>query len=165
MKNALVVIDVNNFFLKDAPSDFADRIARHIETINYNVVAFPVFKNTPDSNFAKSLNWTKCESEEDARLPDTLQKYANHENTFKRATYSAFSNTNLHEFLQVNKIDELVLCGIDTDACVLATAFSAFDFGYKVYVNFDLTFSTNDLEESAQAIIKEAILPQDKQKQ
>jgi nicotinamidase-related amidase len=165
MPRALIVVDVNNCFMQDAPPDFARRITAHIEEENYDALAFPVFLNRPDSNFTKSLNWTKCSNAEDAELPDELQKYADEDNTFQRATYSSFSETALQDFLKSREVDEVVLCGIDTDACVLATAFSAFDLGYRTNVNFDLTFSTNDLEEAAQAIIKKSILPQDKQKQ
>lgn len=162
MSRALIVVDVNNFFLQDAPSDLARKIAEHIEAAQYEAVAFPVFKNEPGSNFENSLNWTKCSSDEDAALPPELKKWATDDNVFRRATYSAFADTDLEEYLRRHKIKELTLCGIDTDACVLATAFSAFDLGFKVHVNFELTFSTNGMEEEARSIIEKSIVPQDK---
>jgi nicotinamidase-related amidase len=164
MATALLIIDVNKFFLNDAPEGFAEQVKTHIESSSYDTLAFTVFRNTPDSNFAKSLNWTKCTSKEEAALPQELKNFANN-NVFERSTYSGFAGTKLQGYLAAKNIDELTLCGIDTDACVLATAFSAFDLGYKVNVNFDLTFSTNDLEKQARQIIKSSILPQDKQKQ
>src|SRR5689334_16824591 len=124
MKKALVVVDVNNFFLQSAPADFARRIANHIDQSNYDLLAFPVFKNHADSNFVKSLNWSKCSSAEEADLPDELKRFATDKNTFERATYSSFAETDLQKYLQENEIDEVTLAGIDTDACVLATAFS-----------------------------------------
>ena len=163
MKHAFIVIDVNKYFLKSAPDDLALRIAEHISGSNYDLVVFATFKNKADSNFAVSLNWTKCGSAEDAALPEVFNDFINDQNVFEKPTYSAFAQTSLHAYLQQNQIEELTLCGIDTDACVLATAFSAFDLGYVTNVNFDLTYSNNDLEEAAQAIIKESILPQDKQ--
>ncbi len=154
-----------NFYLKEAPKDFAARIKSHLESFNYDALAFTVFRNTPDSNFAQSLNWTKCTSKEEAALPQELKNFADNNNVFQKSTYSGFAGTKLQGYLAAKNIGELTLCGIDTDACVLATAFSAFDLGYKVNVNFDLTFSTNDLEKQARQIIKSSILPQDKQKQ
>jgi nicotinamidase-related amidase len=55
----------------------------------------------------------------------------------------------------------LVICGIDSDACVLATAFEAFDLGYHVKINFDLTYSSNDLHKAAQLIAERNILSRD----
>jgi nicotinamidase-related amidase len=163
--HALVVVDVNHFFLESAAESFAEDIANHIRQSHYDLIVFSVFRNRPDSNFVKSLNWTKCDSEEDAALPGALKKFMNDQNVFQKATYSAFTETKIDDYLRENNIDEITLCGIDTDACVLATAFSAFDRGYKVHVNFDLTFSGNDLGGSARMIIEQSILQQDKQQQ
>ncbi len=90
-------------------------------------------------------------------MPPELQTLASDDNVFEKSTYSGFAGTKLDEYLKNRQVNELTLCGIDTDQCVLATAFSAFDLGYKVNVNFDLTFSTNNLEEHAQAIIRKKL--------
>ena len=158
MKTALVVVDVQKFFLRDAPNDLPAKIAAEIKRSNYDAVAFAVFKNNSDSNFVKSLKWSKCQSDEDAKLPDAFKPHASDINVFERATFSAFESTELDTYLKNNRIEKVVLCGVDTDACVLATAFSAFDRGYLVDVNFDLTYSGADLESEAQIIIKRNII-------
>ena len=43
----------------------------------------------------------------------------------------------IKEFLQKNNIDELTIVGLDTDYCILADCFNAFDLGYKVSVVAD----------------------------
>ena len=60
------------------------------------------------------------------------------DNTFHKNTYSAFKAPRLKKFIKKNDIQELYLCGINTDACVLASAFEAFDLGYNYKIIDDL---------------------------
>lgn len=159
--NALLVIDVQNFFMSDAPDDLPDKISRHIEGNNYGHILFTTFQNTDDSPFANLLKWSKCRSDEDAALPAALEHYAASDNVFVRNTYSAFKHPALHGYLQERGVTRLVLCGIDTDACVLATAYEAFDLGYHVKVEFDLSISSADLQEEAKTIIRRNISSRD----
>ncbi len=159
MKTALLIVDVQTYFLEGAPQNFSRRIADHITNNAYDLVAFTVFKNHDESNFVRTLNWNKCFSEEDSTLPKELQLYQNNENMFIRATYSGFETTHLDEYLKENEITKIIICGVDSEACVLATAFSAFDRGYAVEVNFDLTYSSGDLKNEARAIAERTLKP------
>jgi len=158
MKTALIVIDVQKFFIHDAPDDLVSKIVDHIEHTSYDAVAFTIFKNNPDSNFVKSLDWSKCLNTEDTQLPDAFSAYVTDTNVFTRAAYSGFTTTKLDDYLKQNDIDKVVLCGVDTDACVLATTFSAFDYGYLIDVNTDLTYSGGGLEKEAQAIMYRSLI-------
>lgn len=161
MNKALIVVDVQKFFLHDAPNDLVTKIVANMKNGAYSAIAFTVFKNTPDSNFIHSLKWPKCNSEEDIALPNDFKPYVTANNVFTRATYSGFNTTKLNNYLNNHGIDSVLLCGVDTDACVLATAFSAFDSGYLVDVNFELTYSGGDLEKEAQAIMKRSLIAKD----
>lgn len=161
MANALLVVDVQQFYLPDIPADLVQNIVNHQQALQYDVVAFSVFQNNPESNFTKSLKWTKCDTAEDAQLPKELQQFARDDNVFKRATYSAFNTTALHEYLQQHNVDRLVICGVDTDACVLATAFDAFDLGYHPKIEFKLTHSGNNLQQAAEDIFKKNLESRD----
>jgi nicotinamidase-related amidase len=161
MNKALVVVDVQQFFLYDAPDELPQKIADHIQSNSYDTIAFTVFKNTPDSNFVRSLNWSKCDRDEDARLPDEFKPYIATDNVFERATFSGFSGTGLDEYLRDRHIKEITICGVDTDACVLGTAFSAFDNGYLINVDFNLTYSGGGLEREARAIFNRSLLNRD----
>jgi nicotinamidase-related amidase len=158
MKTALIIVDVHNFFLHDAPDDLISNIVTHLKSQPYDAVAFTVFRNKSDSNFVKSLNWNKCSAGEDLEFPADFQPYITDTNVFTRAAYSAFTETSLNKYLQDQAIEKVVLCGVDTDACVLATAFSAFDNGYLIDVNFDLTYSGGDLEPEARAIMERSLM-------
>ncbi len=55
--------------------------------------------------------------------------------------YSAFHGTELEAHLHACGVRTLVLCGVLTYACVLATAFAAFDRGFDVVLATDATGS------------------------
>ena len=55
--------------------------------------------------------------------------------------YSAFHDTTLEAALRAANIQTLVLCGVVTYACVLATAFDAFDHGFDVVLADDASGS------------------------
>jgi nicotinamidase-related amidase len=57
--------------------------------------------------------------------------------------YSAFEATNLERRLADLGIRAIVICGVVTYACVLATAFSAFDRGFDVVLATDAAGSWN----------------------
>lgn len=153
MNTALAVIDVQTYFLQRSPKDMPQRIADHIERSNYDLILFTTFKNREGSNWELSLGWKKCQNEEDVKIAKELQKYSSSNNLFTKATYSAFKAEGFEGLLKAHKIDRLELCGIDLEACVLATAYEAFDKGYEVKVLFDLSHSRAGYEEAAKSII------------
>lgn len=153
MKRALVVIDVQSFFVRKAPADLPAKIAGYISKSNYDLVVFTIFKNNDGSNWEKSLHWTKCKTLKDTELADELKPFKKKDNVFTKASYSAFKNEEFKQLLKEKGIERLEICGIDTDACVLATAFDAFDYGYEVKVLFDLSYSTDGLDAPTQKII------------
>lgn len=55
--------------------------------------------------------------------------------------YNAFCGTSLDVYLRERHVDEVVLCGVLTDICVLHTAIAAYDLGYKITVLSDATAS------------------------
>lgn len=52
---------------------------------------------------------------------------------------SSFAGTGLHEWLQQQGIQQLVICGMMTQMCVDTTTRAAFDLGYQVQVALDAT--------------------------
>ena len=85
-----------------------------------------------------------------------LEKFVNESNLFEKASYSIFKSNEFANFLKRNQITKLWLCGIDIDACVLASAFDAFDLNYEVEVLTDLSLSHSGerLDNTALEIIK-----------
>lgn len=73
-----------------------------------------------------------------------------------KKTLSAFGSSNLDTILRANSIKTIFIAGFLTNVCVEATARSAYDLGYEVYVLSDCTAATS-LEE--QNFATEKMLP------
>lgn len=158
MKKALLVIDVQKYFLEKAPKDLPSRIADHIKSSKYEFLAFTTFRNIAGSNWEESLGWKKCQSDKDLELPKEFKSLVTPDNIFEKRTYSALKSPDkLSKHLRRLKIEEIDLCGIDIEACVLATAYDAFDQGFKTNVLFGLSYSRSGLGTEAKAIINRTI--------
>ncbi len=154
-KNVLVVIDVQTCFVNKNTKDLPKKIANIIgKTFDY--VIFTKFINKKYSNFFKLLNYKKCRSSPEIDIHPALLRFTNENNVFNKTSYSIFKSKKLVTFLKKNKINTIYLCGIDIDACVLASAFEAFDRGYKVKVleSFAKSHSGEEFDKAAQKIIK-----------
>ncbi|MBI2051677.1 cysteine hydrolase [Candidatus Roizmanbacteria bacterium] len=155
-KTALIVIDVQNYFINEHTKNIPEKIAQFIGKNKFDFVLFTKFVNHEGSNYFKLLNWKKCLGSPDTDIHPALEKFVNESNLFEKTSYSIFKSRKLVDFLEQNKITKLYLCGIDIDACVLASSFEAFDFGYDVEVLADLSLSHSgkQLDNAALEIIK-----------
>jgi len=160
MKSALIVIDVQNYFVNEHTKSIPEKIARFIDKNKFDFVLFTKFVNYKGSNYFKLLNWGKCLGSPDTDIYPTLEKFVSGSNLFEKASYSIFKSKDFADFLKRNSISKLYLCGIDIDACVLASAFDAFDLGYDVEVLTDLSLSHSGerLDKAALEIIKKNLV-------
>lgn len=62
----------------------------------------------------------------------------------KKNRWSAFHKTNLEPILRKMEVDTLIIAGLVTDCCVLATAFDAFQRDFKAVVLSDCTAARNE---------------------
>lgn len=156
MKSALVVIDVQNYFVNEHTKDLPNKIRKYIKENDFDFLIFSKEVNNKDSNFIKLLNWQKMLSSPDTDIHPILSDLAKPNNTFVKSTFSVFKNKKFPDFLKKNKITKLYFCGIDIDACLLATAFDAFDLGYDFEILRDLSKSHHGkpLDDAALKIIK-----------
>lgn len=157
MGNALVVIDVQRGFAVERASDLPLKIAAHLETTSYDHVLFSLFRNDPNTNFHKMLKLSRFTDGPQIEPHPLLAPLMNESNTFWKTTYSVFKAPGFKIYLEANHISDLCLCGINTDACVLSSAFEAFDLGYNVRIIDELSsVSSNriDYTECANVIIK-----------
>ncbi len=128
MKTALIVIDVQNYFVSEDLKDLPSKIAKHIKETPYDFVIFTQFVNSENWYFYKH-GWRACLTSPDIDIHADIRASIKGNNIFQKTAYSAFKAKGFEEFLKENNITKLSLCGIDTDACVLASAYEAFDLG------------------------------------
>ena len=127
--NLLLVIDLQKAFINENTIDVVERIDKLIKDNKYDNVIFTRFINNDNSIWVKKLKYEGCISNESKRIVlDT-----NNNLVIDKNIYSAFSRQ-LKKYISDNKIDNIYLCGIDTECCILKTAFDLFENGYNVYV-------------------------------
>jgi len=156
MSKALVVIDVQKYFVVDRAANLPNKIAWHIKENDYDHVLFLKFRNDPQSNFHKLLNFSEVTKAPATDIHETLTEFVTDNNVFEKTTYSAFKAEKFVEYLKEHEVDALDLCGISFDACVLSTAFEAFDLGYEVNILDHLcsvSSISSELEDAAKIIV------------
>ena len=136
MKNLLLVIDVQKDFINDNTKNIVSKIDDLINSNKYDYVVFTKFINDKDSNFYSDLNYKGCMTEEGRKI--ILDTKSN--KVFEKRVYTAV-NEELKKYLDNNNIDNVYLCGIDTDACVLKTALDLFESNINVFVLKDYCMS------------------------
>lgn len=126
----LLVIDAQEGFrtphtAKVIPA-IADAIRSHI-----GPVIFTRFVNHHGSNFERVLGYSQMTEGLSIELLRELQPLVRSSPVFDKRGYSAFSSAEFCEHVFRLGVKTLKLCGFETDACILATAFGAFDAGYR----------------------------------
>jgi nicotinamidase-related amidase len=78
-------------------------------------------------------------------LQALYNRHKNSENVhyMDKTRYSAFAGTDLEIRLRERGVEELHLCGVCTDICVLHTAVDAYNKGYKMVIHSDAVASFN----------------------
>jgi nicotinamidase-related amidase len=152
---AFIAIDVQNYFLNKHTNHIPKLISEHLQANTYDLLIFTSFTNQPDSNFRRILDWNKCSSAPDTNISPELKSYFKQAQFINRCAYSAVTSE-FEQKLHFNQVQQLFICGVDTDACVMATAFDLFDRGYNFKIIEELCASTEgeDLHRSALKIMQ-----------
>lgn len=144
MATALLVIDMQNFFLEMTPEIIPNilTLMSHFRSHSLPVVVTqhghskeeltPPFKNQlvrrwgPEGSIATgSRDWEL--------IPDIAAQAVSCMKVRKN-TYDAFINTNLQNILQEEDVQRVVVCGVMTDCCCDTTARSAFNRGFETWL-------------------------------
>lgn len=129
MKKLLLIIDIQKDFINENTSKTLDNIKSLIDSPKYDMIAFTRFINDEDSIWYKKLNYKGCMTKEQQEIVLDTKDYK----IFDKRIYSALNNE-LKQFIKENNIDEIYLCGFDTDACVQKTALDLFEQEYNVFI-------------------------------
>lgn len=136
MKKLLLVIDVQKDFINEHTKNTLKKIKELVNSNRFDLTVFTRFINDENSTWYKKLNYKGCMTKEQQEIALDTKDYR----IFDKRIYSAL-NTELKEFIKENHIDEIYLCGFDTDACVQKTALDLFEQNYEVYILKDYCMS------------------------
>lgn len=152
---ALIVLDMQKCFITEKTKHLPKKIKEHIETSTYDFIVFSKFINKETSNFVKKLDRKACKISPDIDIVDELYQLSWKQYVVEKNTYSIGKSQEFMDFLYKNTISKLFFCGVDIDACILASVFEMFDlwFDYEILYDISGTSSQIDLEDSAKKII------------
>lgn len=137
MEKLLLVIDCQKAFINNYTEKYIKKINDLINNSTYSNIVFTRFKNNKQGPFYNILEYKKCFDDDDCKL---MINY-NNAKVIEKETYSAV-NKKLLEYIDKNNIEEIYLCGFDTDGCVLKTAFDLFENNQKTYILQDYCMSS-----------------------
>lgn len=107
-----------------------------LERIEYDAYIEAVFSAEKGSLWDTQQDWI-CPENEETHSVEEIKELLDSKNPLKvhKHTRSVFrGNQDVVAFLKEKGIEEVHLVGTETNDCVLATSFDAFDSGFPVYV-------------------------------
>ena len=147
----LLVIDLQNDFINESSKNAIKEIGKLVNSNKYDKVLFTRFINSSNNPTYTKLNYKGCFTDEGISICiDTKDNVV-----LDKGTYSAY-NQELINYINDNNIDNIYICGIDVECCVLATTYNLFENNYNVYVLKDYVYSMygNNRKENAIEILK-----------
>ncbi len=135
-KKALVIIDVQPGFINKRNRYIIKNIKKLLKKVNYNTYIEAFFHAEKGSIWDKETNWVLPKNKNFHTIK-AINKSLKKKNVkiIKKTTKSVFENHNgLLKLLKKHKIKEIHIVGLQTNDCVLATAFESFDKGFFTYI-------------------------------
>jgi nicotinamidase-related amidase len=145
--DAIIIVDVQKAF--PIPPDLVERIL--VRSRQFPMRIFTKFVNHPDSLFRRKLKRTSCtpgDPQGELVLATTPRDLV-----LEKTGYGLGSAQ--IEMIRAAGVRSALVCGVDTDACVLGVVFSLFDAGIDCEVDRDLCWSSTGLHEPALKIVRE----------
>jgi nicotinamidase-related amidase len=157
-KKALLIVDVQPSFLNTRNEYIVQNILNLLSSTKYEIYVETNFHAEKGSLWSAQQNYicpknetTKTVEELSTRLKDFNVMYV------EKETKSVFKgNKDIIFLLRDKNIEEVHIVGLDTNDCVLATAYEAFDFGFITYVIEECcqSSSSQELHEQALSILQ-----------
>lgn len=166
-RTAHLCVDMQRMFAEETPwhAAWVKRVLPQIERLAAAHPARTIFTRFVPAATAEHATgawrryyerWTEMTLERlDPGLLDLVPELARHTPpaaVVDKSAYSSFHAPGLEPLLRARGIETLVVTGVETDVCVLATILAAVDAGYNVIVPTDAICSSSD--ETHDALLK-----------
>lgn len=141
---ALLVIDVQQGFVNQHSRGVLPAIVRLVE--GWRAAGAPVvltrFHNKPSSPYETITGWTRLRTPEEQALAAELAPFAADAAAIVDKDQASVFTPEGAQLIRDAGWTDLVLCGIDTDACVYDSARDAYHNGYRSWIVTDACAST-----------------------
>jgi len=159
MKNALLIIDVQKFFINKFTKDIPKKIANFLKNNSFDFTIFSKFVFSKKSSFARFVKKPRLVSPKDTDIVPELRKFITKDNVFTKSTFSVFKSKKFLKSLKKKKVKNLYICGFDTNGCIFSTAIEAFDLGFdvKILENLCASHSSKRFHKNAIEILRKNV--------
>lgn len=125
----LLIVDVQNGFVNDNSRHIVPNVKKLAEHwIRKDApVYMSQFTNFPGSQWETLIGWRRLTDEKEIAIIAELSEVAERANVYRKRSYSCLVGPFLED-LKKHRWGEVVICGIATDGCVLATAIDLFEY-------------------------------------
>ena len=156
-KKALIIVDVTETFILDRNKYIIPNIVKLINNIDYDLFVTTIPYNKQWSLRTEQVWWNDLLDEKD-NLEESIEEALIGKNhiTTNKLTKSAFKwDLNLEKVLRDKNIEELHIVWYESNDCILATTFEAFDLWFYSFVIKEAceTWTTASNHEHAIAIL------------
>jgi nicotinamidase-related amidase len=155
---ALLVIDVQQGFVNRHSRGVLPAIVQLVE--GWRAAGAPVvltrFHNQPGSPYETITEWTRLRSPEEQALAAELAPYAADATAIIDKDQASVFTPEGAQLIRDAGWTDLVLCGIDTDACVYDSARDAYHNGYRPWIVTDACASTGGAQYHDAALLMAA---------
>lgn len=136
MKNILLVIDIQRGFITNGhTNDAKERICRLIGGRFFDEIIVTRYENYENSPIIRLMGWDSLLNESDRSIVGN--EIAEVKNIVTKTKYSGYGDSLLDMLRQKNNgetPEQVFLCGVDTECCVLSTATDLFEAGIRPVV-------------------------------
>ncbi|MDB5185241.1 MAG: hydrolase [Candidatus Saccharibacteria bacterium] len=158
-KSLLLIVDAQQGFIGTEATRRAVSKIKALETAWHErqwPVVFSRFINKPESPWVRFIGSDSLMHEPDTALDPAFK--TDDATVYDKTTYAAWS-PEISQRCNSEKIDTVILCGVDTDQCVLATAIAIFESGLRPVVVQDCCASGagSEFHEAALLLIQRLI--------
>ncbi|MHA1969659.1 MAG: isochorismatase family protein [Candidatus Hodarchaeales archaeon] len=132
----ILIIDVQTFFMQGmSPKQRDDFIKKTIHLIQIaSLLNIPLIVTAED---------VKKNGTVPNKIVKALPKYVQ---IYDKFIYSCWGQENIQDAINHTKRKTVIMCGLETDVCVMQTAIDLLDNGFRVVVLTDITYSRNMTE-------------------
>jgi nicotinamidase-related amidase len=135
-KKALIVVDMQPAFIQPHNKHIVSNTAVLLQKVSYAAYVEAVFSAEKGSIWDEQQEWI-CPKNTDTRTVDEVKALLADKSPLRvdKQTRSVFQgNKEVVTWLKEKGIEEVHLVGTETNDCVMATAFDAFDAGFLTYI-------------------------------
>lgn len=139
METLLIIVDVQRGFVTPATRDALAPIRALARSWPASApVVMSRFHNQPGGSYETLLQWYKLRDEPDTDLVPDLDEVANRPGTLvvDKYGYTAFTD-GVRAMAAGNGVTDVVVCGLDTDTCVLKTVVDVFEADLRPWLASD----------------------------